>query len=58
MLARACANSSNATFFRLAGPSLVQMYIGDGARMIRQAFELAKQKLEENKNNEGVVSKK
>lgn len=29
---------------KLAGPQLVQMYIGDGAKMIRDAFELAKEK--------------
>ena len=27
---------------KLAGPQLVQMYIGDGARIVRDAFELAK----------------
>jgi len=44
MLARACAASSNACFLKLAGPQLVQMYIGDGARLIRDAFALAKRK--------------
>ncbi|WVQ92405.1 hypothetical protein IAS59_006214 [Cryptococcus gattii] len=27
-----------------AGPALVQMYLGDGAKLVRDAFELAKQK--------------
>lgn len=27
-----------------AGPQLVQMYIGDGAKMVRDAFDLAKEK--------------
>jgi 26S proteasome regulatory subunit T5 len=44
MLARACAANTNATFLKLAGPQLVQMFIGDGAKMVRDAFELAKEK--------------
>ena len=27
---------------KLAGPQLVQMYIGDGAKLVRDAFDLAK----------------
>jgi 26S proteasome regulatory subunit T5 len=45
LLARACANQTNAIFLKIAGPQLVQMFIGDGAKMIRDAFELAKQKI-------------
>lgn len=44
MLARACAAQTNACFLKLAGPQLVQMYIGDGARIVRDAFALAKRK--------------
>lgn len=44
MLARACAASTNATFLRLAGPQLVQMFVGEGSRLVRNAFELAKTK--------------
>ena len=44
MLARAIAAETDATFLKLAGSQLVQMYIGDGAKMIRDAFELAKEK--------------
>ena len=44
MLARACAAATDACFLRLAGPQLVQMYIGDGARIVRDAFALAKKK--------------
>ncbi|ETO18962.1 regulatory particle triple-a 5A [Reticulomyxa filosa] len=44
LLARACANQSKATFLKLAGPQLVQMYIGDGAKIVRDAFALAKEK--------------
>lgn len=45
LLARACANQTNAVFLKLAGPQLVQMFIGDGAKLIRDAFELAKAKI-------------
>ena len=44
MLARACAAATEACFLKLAGPQLVQMYIGDGARIVRDAFALAKRK--------------
>ncbi|KFG99656.1 26S proteasome regulatory subunit, S6a family AAA ATpase [Toxoplasma gondii VAND] len=44
LLARACAAQTKATFLKLAGPQLVQMFIGDGAKMVRDAFELAKEK--------------
>ncbi|CAD7955780.1 unnamed protein product [Amoebophrya sp. A120] len=44
MMARACAANTNATFLKLAGPQLVQMFIGDGAKIIRDAFELAREK--------------
>lgn len=44
LLARACAAQSNATFLKLAGPELVQMYIGDGAKIVRDAFKLARAK--------------
>ncbi|KAI9358311.1 P-loop containing nucleoside triphosphate hydrolase protein [Zopfochytrium polystomum] len=44
LLARACAAQTNATFLKLAGPQLVQMFIGDGARIVRDAFALAKEK--------------
>jgi len=44
LMARACAAQTKATFLKLAGPELVQMYIGDGAKMIRDAFDLAREK--------------
>lgn len=44
MLARACAASTNSTFLRLAGPQLVQMFVGEGSRLVRNAFELARSK--------------
>lgn len=47
LLARACANQTNAVFLKIAGPQLVQMFIGDGAKLIRDAFELAKEKIKD-----------
>jgi len=44
LLARACANQTDAIFLKLAGPQLVQMFIGDGAKLVRDAFALAKEK--------------
>lgn len=44
LMARACAAKTNASFLKLAGPQLVQMYIGDGARLVRDAFALARSK--------------
>lgn len=44
LMARACAAKTNASFLKLAGPQLVQMYIGDGARLVRDAFALARAK--------------
>jgi 26S proteasome regulatory subunit T5 len=44
LLARACAAQTKATFLKLAAPQLVQMFIGDGAKLVRDAFNLAKEK--------------
>jgi 26S proteasome regulatory subunit T5 len=44
LIARAMAAQTNATFLKLAGPQLVQMFIGDGAKLVRDAFTLAKEK--------------
>ncbi|KAJ2555226.1 26S proteasome regulatory subunit 6A [Coemansia sp. RSA 1933] len=44
LLARACAAQTQSTFLKLAGPQLVQMFIGDGSKMVRDAFALAKEK--------------
>ena len=44
LLARACANETKSAFLKLAGPQLVQMFIGDGAKLVRDAFALAKEK--------------
>jgi len=45
LLARACAKNTDAVFMKLAGPQLVQMYIGDGAKLVRDCFDLAKEKI-------------
>lgn len=47
LIARACAARTNACFIKISAPQLVQMYIGDGAKMVRDAFALAKEKAEQ-----------
>lgn len=59
LMARACAAQTKSCFLKLAGPQLVQMFIGDGAKvtntfnhvcaltvlkLVRDAFALAKEK--------------
>jgi 26S proteasome regulatory subunit T5 len=44
LLARACAAQTDACFLKLGGPQLVQMYIGDGSKLVRDAFDLAREK--------------
>ncbi|NYT01254.1 MAG: proteasome-activating nucleotidase [Methanosarcinales archaeon] len=44
LLAKAVANSTEATFLRVVGSEFVQKYIGEGARLVRGLFELAKAK--------------
>ncbi len=44
LLARAVAHETRATFIRVIGSELVQKYIGEGARMVREMFELAQEK--------------
>ncbi|MHA1727906.1 MAG: AAA family ATPase [Promethearchaeota archaeon] len=44
LLARAVANATDATFIRLVGSELVQKYIGEGARLVRELFSLAREK--------------
>ncbi len=43
MLAKAVARETNATFIRLAGSELVRKFIGEGARLVRDLFELAEE---------------
>jgi len=42
--ARAVANRTDATFIRVIGSELVQKYIGEGARMVRELFQMARTK--------------
>jgi proteasome regulatory subunit len=44
LLAKAIANSTEATFLRVVGSEFVQKYIGEGARLVRELFEMAKNK--------------
>ncbi|KAJ1987007.1 26S proteasome regulatory subunit 7 [Dimargaris cristalligena] len=44
LCARAVANRTDATFIRVIGSELVQKYVGEGARMIRELFEMARAK--------------
>jgi 26S proteasome regulatory subunit T1 len=42
--ARAVANRTDACFIRVIGSELVQKYVGEGARMVRELFQLARSK--------------
>lgn len=44
LMAKAVANRTDATFIRVIGSELVQRYIGEGARMIRELFQMARTK--------------
>jgi len=43
LLARAVAFHSGCTFIRISGSELVQKYIGEGSRMVREVFFMAKE---------------
>jgi proteasome regulatory subunit len=44
MLAKAVARESNATFIQLVASELAQKFVGEGARIVRELFELARRK--------------
>lgn len=44
LLAKAVAHQTHATFIRFVGSELVQKYIGEGARLVRELFDLARLK--------------
>jgi len=44
LTARACANRTDACFIRVIGSELVQKYVGEGARMVRELFSMARTK--------------
>ena len=40
LLAKAVANQTSATFLRIVGSELIQKYLGDGPRLVRQIFQV------------------
>ena len=43
MLAKAVAHHTTASFIRVVGSEFVQKYLGEGPRMVRDVFRLAKE---------------
>jgi len=41
LLAKAVANSTSATFLRVVGSELIQKYLGDGPKLVRELFRMA-----------------
>ena len=44
LVAKAVAHETQATFIRIIGSELVQKFIGEGARLVREIFNMAKEK--------------
>jgi len=44
LLAKAVASSTNSTFIELVGSELVQKFIGEGAKLVKEVFQLAREK--------------
>ncbi|MGD9780436.1 proteasome-activating nucleotidase [Methanomethylovorans sp.] len=44
LIAKAVASSAKATFIRMSGSDLVQKFIGEGARLVKDVFQLARDK--------------
>jgi proteasome regulatory subunit len=44
LLAKAVAEKTNATFIHIVGSELVQKYIGEGSRIVRELFDMAREK--------------
>ncbi len=44
LLAKAVANSTRSTFIEVVGSELVQKFIGEGAKLVKEIFELAREK--------------
>ena len=44
LVARAVANRTDACFIRVIGSELVQRYVGEGARLVRELFQMARSK--------------
>lgn len=41
LLAKAVANSTSATFLRVTGSEMVQKYLGEGPKLVREIFRVA-----------------
>jgi 26S proteasome regulatory subunit T2 len=41
LLAKAVANSTSANFLRVVGSELIQKYLGDGPKLVRELFRVA-----------------
>lgn len=41
LLAKAVANQTSATFLRIVGSELIQKYLGDGPKLVRELFKAA-----------------
>ncbi|MCK5772671.1 MAG: proteasome-activating nucleotidase [Thermoplasmata archaeon] len=44
LIAKAVANAAECSFIRLVGSELVQKFIGEGGRLVRELFQLAREK--------------
>ncbi|KAI4291438.1 26S proteasome regulatory subunit T3 [Pancytospora philotis] len=44
MLVKAVANATNSTFIKINGSEFIQKYLGEGPRMVRDVFRLAREK--------------
>lgn len=44
LLAKAVANATNSTFIEIVGSELVQKFIGEGAKLIKEMFAMAREK--------------
>ena len=44
LIAKAVATQANATFIRMAGSDLVQKFVGEGARLVKDIFSMARSK--------------
>lgn len=43
LLAKAVANQTSATFLRIVGSELIQKYLGDGPKLVRELFRMAEE---------------
>src|SRR5690606_9965714 len=43
LLAKAVANQTSATFLRVVGSELIQKYLGEGPKLVRQLFKVAQE---------------